>query len=126
MDDLEDAIKCRGEVLSARPPGHPFRAVALNDLAFVIFARFKHLGRIEDLEEAIMHSREVLALQPPSHLNRSTALRNLATVISKRFQQLGRTEDMEEVIRLDSEAENMHHAFAARFGFTYRPGPNRR
>ena len=51
IDDLNDAIVLGRDALALRPPGHPGRSAALEDLAQYLRARFTQLGDIEDREE---------------------------------------------------------------------------
>ena len=60
---------------------HPDRSTYLNNLAIVLFTRFKQSGGRDDLEEAVILYRNSLALGPTSHPDRSESLNNLANFL---------------------------------------------
>jgi len=92
--DVDAVIKYYQEALELRPPGHPDRAVALQNVAYSLVARFKRNGDPADLDAAIKYDQEALELCPPGHPQRGSALRRLVPLFRRRFKDRGDVRDI--------------------------------
>ena len=101
---INKAIDLNREALGLCTPGHPKRAVSLNQLAIHLGDRYSQLGETGDPEEAIILDREALGLRSEGYPDRSESLNNLAGHLATRYEQLGAIQDLDETIVLNREA----------------------
>ncbi|KAJ3504358.1 hypothetical protein NMY22_g17951 [Coprinellus aureogranulatus] len=108
--DFEESIHLPRSAVSLRPPGHPERILALNNLANALRADSIRRSFLPswrnglDLEETISLYREVLALRPPGHPNRAASLHSLAMFLDTRSVCVDTAADLEESISLKRES----------------------
>ncbi|KAJ6527473.1 hypothetical protein B0H19DRAFT_1243293 [Mycena capillaripes] len=113
-DDINKAIELSRQALALRHPPHPHFARALNNLGFVILARFEfpagfaQQGDMKDINEAIDLHREALGLHTPSHLDRGISLEKLGFALLTRFKEKEDMRDIDEAIDLYREALSLH------------------
>ncbi|KAG1741659.1 TPR-like protein [Suillus lakei] len=97
---LVEPIDVNRAILALRPPGHPDRFIALNNLAIRLAARFERLAVPSDQDEAIEHFRAALAIFPTDRPDRSAPLDCLASALHDRFQRRGILSDLNEAVDL--------------------------
>lgn len=104
LDDLEQAIKQREEILAETPPGHPDRASRLGSSSYYFCKRFERLGVVDDLQRAIQVLEEAVVETPPDSPNRATVLNNLSLCLCMRFERFGALDDLQKAIQAGEEA----------------------
>jgi hypothetical protein len=105
---LDEVIALNRRALELCPPGHPNRAVSLNNLADALLSRFKQTGEAALLDEVIALHREALELRPLGHPLRDSSLSNLAVALHTRFKETAEAALLDEVIALNRKALELH------------------
>ncbi|KAJ2918262.1 hypothetical protein MD484_g2183, partial [Candolleomyces efflorescens] len=100
----DEAISLSRAALSLRPPPHPDRSGALNNLSNTLIDRHRRTGAMADLQEATLLYREALELRPCPHPDRSDSLNNLGNALSDRHRRTNVLADLGEAILLYREA----------------------
>ncbi|KAG2339504.1 TPR-like protein [Suillus weaverae] len=104
IDDLDECIKLRREVVSLCSEGHSERDTYLNNLAASLRSRFDHQRRPHDLDEAICLYEEALRMRPVGHKTRYLPLNTLGGALRVRFIERGDADDINRAISLRREA----------------------
>ena len=103
MNDLNAAMKANEEAVKLIPPGHPNRAMYLNNLSTVLQRRYGRTGSIDDLNAAVKVNDEAVKLTPHDNPGRAMFLNNLGIVLLSRFDRTGSMEDLNSAMKANEE-----------------------
>ncbi|RDB25950.1 hypothetical protein Hypma_006302 [Hypsizygus marmoreus] len=106
--DLDEAITCYREASAHCPKGGGQHIRHLDQLAVLLWDRFKLANRTEDMEDAVQLFQTVLDARPPGHPYRFTSVMNLARTLVVRRVELERQDDEATVWRLYGELLTSH------------------
>ncbi|KAG1850075.1 CHAT domain-containing protein [Suillus tomentosus] len=102
VPDLNDAVKHFQLVLNQCPVGHPDRATALTNLAWVLLKGYIR-NDLEDIDTATSLFRDALALRPQHHPDHLLSLYNLTEALTWRHSRKRTAGDVREAAQLYHE-----------------------
>jgi CHAT domain-containing protein/tetratricopeptide (TPR) repeat protein len=100
VDDIDETIQLRREVVSLCPEGDRFYIAHLNGLASSLLVRFHHQDKPNDLDEAISLHEEALRLRSVGHKSRDISLNDLGNALLTRFHSRGDSDSINQAIKL--------------------------